>query len=81
MQVRRSGENLCVSDSRMRPILFAQAKAAYGRLCLNNVVWVRANEMNQRKGHNCLTVFADLITKWELFATSGKDASVWEAFP
>ena len=36
--------------------------------------------MNRRKGHNYLTVFADLLAKRVLFATPGKDASVWEAF-
>ena len=36
--------------------------------------------MYRRKGHNYLTVFADLVAKRVLFATSGKDASVWAAF-
>jgi hypothetical protein len=35
--------------------------------------------MNRRKGLNYLTVFADLLAKKVLFATPGKDASVWEA--
>jgi transposase len=33
-----------------------------------------------RKGHNYLTVFADLVAKRVLFATPGMDASVWAAF-
>ncbi len=36
--------------------------------------------MNRRKEHNYLTVFADLAAKRVLFATPGKDASVWAAF-
>jgi hypothetical protein len=36
--------------------------------------------MNRRKGHNYLTVFADLLAKKVLFAAPGKDASVWDAF-
>jgi transposase len=55
-------------------------KAAYERLSFENVVWVGADEINRRKGHNYLTVFADLLAKRVLFATPGKDASVWEAF-
>ncbi len=55
-------------------------KAAYERLSFENVIWVGAEEMNLRRGHNYLTVFADLLAKRVLFATPGKDASVWEAF-
>ncbi len=36
--------------------------------------------MNRRKGHNYLTVFADLVAKRVLFATPDKDPSVWAAF-
>jgi transposase len=55
-------------------------KAAYERLSFDTVVWVGADEMNRRKGHNYLTVFADLAAKRVLFATPGKDAAVWAAF-
>jgi transposase len=52
------------------------------RVSFDNVVWVGAdeNEMNWRIGHNYLTVFPDLTAKRLLFATPGKDASVWQAF-
>jgi transposase len=49
-------------------------------LSFDNVVWVGADEMNRRKGHNYLTVFADLVAKRVLFVTLGKDARVWAAF-
>jgi transposase len=61
-------------------MLFAHVKAAHSRLSFDNVVWLGADEMNRRKGHNYLTVFADLVAKRGLFATPGKDASAWEAF-
>jgi len=80
MPVKRAGQILGESDSRMWRILFAHVKAAHARLSFENVVWVGADEMNRRKGHNYLTVFADLMTKRVLFATPGKDASVWETF-
>ena len=80
MPVKRAGQILGESDTRMWRMLFAHVKAAYERLSFDNVVWVGADEMNRRKGHNYLTVFADLLAKRVLFATPGKDASVWEAF-
>ena len=63
MPVKRAGQILGESDSRMWPMLFAHVKAADARLSFDNVVWVGADEMNWRKGHNYLTVFADLIAK------------------
>jgi transposase len=80
MPVKRAGQILGESDSRMWRMLFAHVKAAHARLSFDNVVWVGADEMNRRKGQNYLTVFADLLAKRGLFATPGKDASVWEAF-
>ena len=80
MPVKRAGQILGESDTRMWRMLFAHVKAAHARLSFENVVWVGADEMNRRKGHNYLTVFADLLAKRVLFATPGKDASVWEAF-
>jgi transposase len=61
-------------------MLFAHVKAAHARLSFNKVVWVGADEMNQRKRRNHLTVFADLVAKRVIFATPGKGASVWAAF-
>ena len=80
MPVKRAGQILGESDTRMWRMLFAHVKAAYERLSFDNVVWVGADEMNRRKGHNYLTVFADLVAKRVIFATPGKDASVWAAF-
>jgi transposase len=80
MPVKRAGEILGETDSRMCRILFAHVNTAYERLRFENVVWVGANEMNRLKGHNYLTVFADLVAKRVLFASPGKDASVCEAF-
>jgi len=41
-------------------------------------VWVGADELNRKKGHNYLTVFVDLAAKLVLLAVEGKDAKVWE---
>jgi transposase len=80
MPVKRAGQILGESDSRMWRMLFAHVKAAYARLSFENVVWVGADEMNRRKGHNYLTVFADLVQKRVLYATPGKGSETWEAF-
>ncbi len=42
--------------------------------------WVGAEEMNWRKEHKYLTVFADMMPKREIFAILGKVALVLEAF-
>jgi transposase len=60
--------------------LHAHVEAARARADWSEVVWVGADEMNRRKGHNYITVFADLLNKRVLFGTEGKDASVWEHF-
>ncbi len=79
MPVKRAGQILGESDSRMWQMLFAHVRAAHARLSFGNVVWVGADKINKRKGHNYLTVFTDLVAKRVLFATPGKDASVWDA--
>jgi hypothetical protein len=76
MPVKRAGQILGESDTRMWRMLFAHVKAAYERLRFDTVVWAGADEMNRRKGHNYLTVFADLMTKRVLFVTPGKDSPI-----
>ncbi len=63
MPVKRVGQILGESDTRMWRILFAHVKAAHTWLGFDNVVWVGADEMNRSEGHNHLTVFADLEAK------------------
>jgi transposase len=78
--VKRAGQILGETDARMWWMRFAHVKAADARLSFDNVVWVGAEEINRRKGHNHLTVFADQMNKRVLFATPGKDFWFWEAF-
>jgi transposase len=80
MPVARAGEILGVTDQRLWRMLFAHVKAAWTELSWENVVWVGADEMNRRKGHNYLTVFVDLEAKRVLLAVEGKDAGTWERF-
>jgi transposase len=80
MPVKKAGEILGETDQKLWRVLFAHVEAAWAELSWENVVWVGADEMNRRKGHNYLTVFVDLEAKRVLLATEGKDASVWERF-
>lgn len=80
MPVKKAGEILGETDKRLWRMLFRHVEAAYRASSMEDVVWIGADEMNRRKGHNYLTVFADLKARRVLFATEGKDASTWEAF-
>lgn len=79
MPVKKAGEILGESDKRLWRMLFLHVQAAHAASEWD-VVWVGADEMNIRKGHNYLTVFADLRGKRVIFATEGKDAGAWESF-
>ncbi len=76
MQVKRTGQVLDESDTRMRRLLFAHVKAAFEQLSFDNAVSVGADEINRRKGHNSLTVFADLMAGLVLSDAAGKQSSV-----
>jgi transposase len=80
MPVRKAGEILGETDQRLWRMLMAHVQAAYQALSMEDVVWLGADEMNRRKGHHYLTVFADLLARRVLFATEGKDAATWQAF-
>lgn len=80
MPVKKAGEILRETDQRLWRMLHAHVEAARARADWSEVVWVGADEMNRRKGHNYVTVFADLLNKRVLFGAAGKDAATWEAF-
>ena len=80
MPVAKAATILGITDTKLWRILFAHVDAAWSDLSWENVVWVGADEMNRRKGHNYLTVFVDLQAKRVLLAVEGKDAGVWEHF-
>ena len=80
MPVAKAATILGITDTKLWRIIFAHVDAAWSDLSWDNVVWVGADEMNRRKGHNYLTVFVDLQAKRVLLAVEGKDAGVWEHF-
>lgn len=80
MPVKKAADIMGETDPRLWRVLFAHVAAAYAKLDLSETVWLGADEMNCRKGHDYLTVFADLVAKRVIYATEGKDAQVWERF-
>lgn len=80
MPVKKAGEILGETDQRLWRMLTAHVDRAYKRSEMDDVTWVGADEMNRRKGHNYLTVFADLRNRRVVFATEGKGADTWQAF-
>ena len=80
MPMKKAGEILDEHDTRLWRMLFAHVDKAYVELELSELVHLGVDEMNCRKGHDYLTVFADLIQKRVVFATEGKDHSTFTRF-
>jgi transposase len=68
------------TDTRMWRMLFRHVDQAYAEADFSNTSWVAVDEMHVRKGHEYITVFADLAAKRVLFATEGKDKQTWAKF-
>ena len=80
MPVSRAAEILGITDMRLWRILFAHVDLAYQRMDFCNVTRVGVDELNIRKGHDYISVFADLEKRSVLFATEGKDHETLERF-
>jgi transposase len=80
MPVSRAAEIMGETDTRLWRMLFRQVDAAYAEADFSNVCCVGVDEMSVRKGHEYVSVFADLVHKRVLFATEGKDSEVWLKF-
>ncbi|XOV72352.1 MAG: ISL3 family transposase [Verrucomicrobiota bacterium] len=80
MPVSKASGLIGECDQRMWRILFAHVDEAYSKLDMSEVVWIGADELSARKGHDYLTVFADLMEKRVIFATEGKDAETFQRF-
>jgi transposase len=80
MSMSKVGEVVGETDTRLWRMLFRQVDAAYAEADLSQVSCVGVDEMSVRKGHEYISVFADLVRKRVLFATEGRDHSVWLDF-
>lgn len=80
MPMKKAGDILGESDTRLWRMLFKHVDKAYAALDLSELVHLGVDEMNTRKGHHYLTVFADLIARRVVFATEGKDHTTFRCF-
>ena len=80
MPMSRVAEVVGESDTRLWRMLFFHVNAAYAEADFSNVYCVGVDEMSIRKGHNYVSVFADLVSKRVLFAAEGKDQETWKLF-
>lgn len=80
MPMSKVGEIVGESDTRLWRMLFRQVAAAYSEADFSQVCCVGVDEMSVRKGHEYVSVFADLVARRVLFATEGKDQETWMKF-
>jgi transposase len=80
MPVSKAAQLVGETDTRLWRMLFRQVDAAYAEADFSQVSCVGVDEMSVRKGHEYISVFADLVRKRVLFATEGKDHEVWLKF-
>lgn len=80
MPVSRAAKILGITDMRLWRILFTHVDRAYQEADFSQVTCVGVDELNIRKGHEYVSVFADLLARRVLFATEGKDRQTWERF-
>jgi transposase len=80
MPVSKVGEIMDETDTRLWRMLFRQVDAGYAEADFSNVCCIGVDEMSVRKGHEYVSVFADLAAKRVIFATEGKDKQTLEKF-
>jgi transposase len=80
MPIKRAAALVEESDTRFWRMIAAHVSAARAADDMGRVLCVGVDEMNVRKGHQYLTIFADLEQRRVLFGTDGKDAGVWARF-
>lgn len=80
MPMSRVAEIVGETDTRLWRMLFRQVDAAYTEADFSQVCCVGVDEMSVHKGHEYVSVFADLVARRVLFATEGKDRGTWLSF-
>jgi transposase len=80
MPVSKVADLVSETDTRLWRMLFRQVDAAYAEADFSNVCCIGVDEMSVRKGHEYISVFADLLAKRVIFATEGKDRETWVKF-
>jgi transposase len=80
MPMSKVAEIVGEADTRLWRMLFRHVDRAYAEADFSHTCCVAVDEMSVRKGHEYISVFADLVAKRVLFATEGKDRETWAKF-
>jgi transposase len=80
MPISRIGELVGENDTRIWRIVRGYVNRAYVQKSFTDTEKIGVDETSSRKGHNYVTVFADMESGDVLFATEGKDSSAIKAF-
>jgi transposase len=80
MPVSKIAELVDEHDTRLWRINKHYTSVAYAKKDFSNVIKVGCDETSSRKGHNYVTVFADMKTRDVIYATVGKNAQTIERF-
>ena len=80
MPVSKIAEMVGETDTRLWRIIRGNVKRAYAELDFSDVEEIGVDETSSRKGHNYVTIFADMEAGDVLFATEGKDSGTIEKF-
>jgi transposase len=67
-------------DTRLWRIIKHYTSVAYAKKDFSHVVAVGCDETSSRKGHNYVTVFADMNSRDVIYVTKGKNAQTMERF-
>lgn len=80
MPISRIGEVVGEQDTRIWRIVRHHVNRAHAKKSFAAVTKVGCDETSSRKGHNYVTVFADMDSGEVMFAAEGKDAKTVKAF-
>ena len=80
MSVSQLAELIDEHDTKIWRVVHHHVNIAYEKKDFSNVIEVGCDETSTRKGHNYVTVFADMETKEVIYATEGKNAATIERF-
>jgi len=80
MPMKKVGDILKETDTRLWRLVLLHVDAAYSEADFSGVTCVGVDEMSRCRGHRYVSVFADLVEKRVIFATEGKDQTVWDRF-
>lgn len=80
MPISKVGEFVGETDTRIWRIVRGHIARAYAQKEFGEVEKIGVDETSSRKGHNYVTVFANMDSGEVLFATEGKDSSTIKEF-